>query len=135
MSRPAGHPAAIFGALGRDRTGATAVEFALTVLPLLLLLCGIPEFGRLLWTQTTLHFAVEAAARCGSIDAVQCGSTGAVQNFAAAHAVGIGLSPAAVAVTAASCGTAVSASYPFQFVVTGFFPYAITLTAQTCFPK
>ena len=118
-----------------DRRGATAVEFSLILPALLLLLFGIVEFGRLLWTQSALHFAVEEAARCATVDAANCGSASAVQSFAVARAAGLGLQNSVFSLTSPACGNQVSASYPFPFVLATLFPYSITLTAQSCFPK
>lgn len=118
-----------------DRRGVTAVEFSLILPALLLLLFGIVEFGRLLWTQSALHFAVEEAARCATVDAANCGSASAVQSFAVARAAGLGLQNSVFSLTSPACGNQVSASYPFPFVLATLFPYSITLTAQSCFPK
>ncbi len=123
------------GSLLSDRRGATAVEFSLILPALLLLLFGIVEFGRLLWTQSALHFAVEEAARCATVDAANCGSASAVQSFAVARAAGLGLQNSVFSLTSPACGNQVSASYPFPFVLATLFPYSITLTAQSCFPK
>jgi Flp pilus assembly protein TadG len=122
-------------ALLSDRGGATAVEFSLILPAFLLLLFGIVEFGRLLWTQSALHFAVEEAARCATVDAANCGSASAVQSFAVSRAAGLGLQNSVFSLTSPACGNQVSASYPFQFVMAALFPYSITLTAQSCFPK
>jgi Flp pilus assembly protein TadG len=119
----------------RARTGATALEFALVAPPFFLLLLGIVEFGRVMWTQSALHFAVEEAARCASVDATNCGSTSAVQNYAVTRTAGLDIAPAVFSVSSPACGNQVAASYPFTFVVANLFPYSITLSAQSCFPK
>lgn len=115
-----------------DRTGAAAVEFALVVPAFLLLLIGIMEFGRLMWTQNALHYAVEEAARCSAVDTTVCTSTSTTQSFAAARS-GLAFATSVFAVTKTSCGWQVSASYPFSFV--GFLSqYSVTLHAQACYP-
>lgn len=121
-------------ALLADRGGATAVEFALIAPALLLLLFGVAEFGRLLWTQSALHFAVEEAARCAAVDTTNCASTAAVQSFAVGRAAGLGLQSSVFSLSTPACGTQVSASYPFPFVLSALFP-SITLTARSCFPN
>jgi len=55
------------GGFCRDIAGSAAVEFALTVPVLILLLFGIVETGRALWAKNSLQYAVERAARCGSV--------------------------------------------------------------------
>jgi Flp pilus assembly pilin Flp len=47
----------------RDDSGATALEFALLALPLMLMTFGIIEFGRALFLQQTLTYATDKAAR------------------------------------------------------------------------
>ncbi len=44
--------------------GNAAVEFALIIPVLLLLIIGIYEFGRAYWIQNTLQYAAEQTARC-----------------------------------------------------------------------
>jgi Flp pilus assembly protein TadG len=117
-----------------DRRGATAVEFALILPPFLLLLLGVVEFGRALWTQSALHFAVEEAARCATVDATNCATATQVQTFAVSRAAGVGLTNAVFTLTTPACGNQVAASYPFPFVLANMFPN-VTLTARSCFPK
>ncbi|MFD2346558.1 pilus assembly protein [Sinorhizobium terangae] len=49
--------------LWRSEAGATAVEFALVCLPLLLLLLGVMEFGRVFYVRNDLSHAADIAAR------------------------------------------------------------------------
>ncbi len=62
--------------LGRDRRAATAVEFALVALPMLLLVLGSMEFGRLLWTMQALQATAAESARCMAVLAPPCSSGG-----------------------------------------------------------
>jgi len=124
----------------RARGGGTAVEFALACPVLLLALLGVIEFGRVLWTQNALHYAVEQAARCSALNSSSCNSTTATQNYAASVSGLSFANPSSVFSTSqnAACGTGitgtlVSASYPFQFA-TSLFNYSLTLTAQACYP-
>lgn len=57
---------ALFSAMRRVRrcrSGATAVEFSLVCLPLLLLALGIVEFGRAFYLENNLSYAADIAAR------------------------------------------------------------------------
>ena len=47
----------------RARRGAVAIEFALGLPIFLAMIYGVFEFGRIYWTQNTMEFAVEEAAR------------------------------------------------------------------------
>jgi Flp pilus assembly protein TadG len=116
------------------RAGSVAVEVAI-VLPLVLLfVAGLMEFGRAIWTQATLDYAVESAARCGAINASLCGDAAQTQSYAVARAVGLTLTEATFTVTTPACGMQVSASLPLQFIAPGLLPYTITLTASACYP-
>lgn len=116
------------------REGTTAVEFALLAPALFMILFGAVEFGRLLWTQAALHFAVEEAARCASVTPSVCGTSAQTTAYAANAATPLTIASTAFTSTTPSCGHQVSASFNYQFVVTGLFPFTPTLTAQACFP-
>ncbi|MEN3973801.1 TadE/TadG family type IV pilus assembly protein [Emcibacter sp. SYSU 3D8] len=55
-----------------DDTGASAVEFALVVVPLLLFIFGTVEFSRLMWTRQSMQSLAIEAARCMGILQPQC---------------------------------------------------------------
>src|SRR5262249_49875900 len=96
-------PVSLAARLIGARRGTTAVEFALIALPLLLLLLGIIEFGRMLWTQSALHYAVQEAARCAAVNPGTCAGSSATQNYAVARAGGLNLSPAVFTVSSPAC--------------------------------
>ena len=53
----------------RGERGAAAVEFAFVVVPLMLIICGIVNFGVIFAQQLSLDNATRAAARAGVVDA------------------------------------------------------------------
>jgi Flp pilus assembly protein TadG len=123
--------------------GAAAVEFALLLPLLLLLVFGIIDFGRALNAQITLTQAAREGAR---LDAVGQSQPTVVSRTQAAAT---GLSPVSVAVTAcqpnagATASGIVQASYTFKFVtpvssIAGLFGSSfgttITLTATGVMP-
>lgn len=55
-----------------ERHGASAVEFALVAPVFLLLLLGIIELSRLVWTSHALHETAIATARCMAIPQFEC---------------------------------------------------------------
>lgn len=63
--------------LRSDVRGATAVEFALLVLPLFLLVLGTFEFGRAMWTRSALQSLAEDGARCMGVLEKGCATAGA----------------------------------------------------------
>jgi Flp pilus assembly protein TadG len=117
----------------RGQGGTAAVEFALIAMPLLVMLFGAFEIGRLMWIQNALHFSVEEAARCASVNSTSCGSASAIQSYAADRS-GALFTAANFSVSTPTCGNQVSATYPISLTVP-YVTFAVTLTAQACFPK
>ena len=117
----------------RER-GATAVEFAILLPVLLLLVLSIMEFGRAFHVQTTLSNAARDGVR---VMALQDSAT-AARSTAKASAHGLPLTDAMISVTPTTCisdaatpGMAsVTISYPFS-PVSGFLPIdGLTLTGK-----
>jgi Flp pilus assembly protein TadG len=118
--------------------GTAAVEIAILMPVFLVFLFGIVEFGRLMWTQAALQFAVEAAARCYAID-TNCTSASATQDYASQQVFGLTVASSAFDASngaGTSCGgyEVQVSDYPFSFIVPALFPWTITLNAQSCHP-
>ena len=133
----------------RASDGATAVEMAFILPVFLMFLLGICEFGRALWTQTALQFAVETAARCAAISPSLCiapgGASMDIPAYAASQAFGMSIPASAFTYTPnATCGIAsgstgsggaqVTALYAFDAIVPKLVPVAVTLSAKSCHP-
>lgn len=69
--------------LFRERSGASAVEFALVAPIFLLMLFGMIEFARLFWTTHALHETAIATARCMGIPQLECEAGGAYNSESA----------------------------------------------------
>jgi Flp pilus assembly protein TadG len=137
--------------LAGDRSGAGAVEFALVLGPLVFLILGAMEYGRLLWTKQALQEAAIAGARCMGVLATGCASGGAYSasnttSYIQGVASGLVLTVPSAGVTlnrAASCAgvsgfSSVTLSYTFQAavpVLLGAGSSAMPLTATACFPN
>ena len=153
LFRPAAAPPApqrgVLGRLWRARGGASAVEMAFLLPVFMLFILGICEFGRALWTQTALQFAVEAAARCAAVSPSLCTATGGssmdVPGYAASQAFGMTIPSSAFTYTPnATCGVTsgasgsggaqVTASYVFDAIVPALVPVNVTLSAKSCHP-
>src|ERR1700716_3219393 len=119
--------------LARDQRAAAAVEFAIVVGPLILLLFGIMECGRALWLLNALHYSSEEAARCASNNQAMCGTSNQIQSFAASRS-GADYKADMFTATSAACGNLVTASYPMNLMMP-FGNYSVTLQAQSCFAK
>lgn len=125
---------AILRRLRRSDHGSSAVEFAMVAPFLIAMLFGVFEFGRALWIQSLLDYAVEQAARCATINTTTCSSASAIATYAAQQTSPLNLPASTFTASTPACGNKVQASYPFTFVASGLFPYAVTLTSQSCFP-
>ena len=120
----------------RSRAGSTALEFALVALPFILMILGVAEVSRLIWTKSAMHSAVEAAARCAVVNEAECGTLLDVQKYSAARML-----PQIVPdtnFTLDTCyngkGKKVIASVRFNFLLRSVFPSNVLLTAESCYP-
>ncbi len=116
----------------RGDAGNLAIELGLLAPVLMLFICGVAEGGHLLWTVNALHYSVEEAARCATINKTTCGSATQIQSFAAGRS-GESFASSVFTFTAAACGNRVSASYTMPLNIP-FMAHSITLTAQSCYP-
>lgn len=94
----------------RSDRGAAAVEMALLAMPLVLLLMGILDFGRLLYTQNTITHAAQEGARYASLGKPDV----VAKTQAAAGGLVVAVNPGAVC-TSGSDAT-VTVTYSFKFV-------------------
>ena len=120
------------GRYWKDEHGSGAAEFAIVLLPFVVLIFAIIHLCLMFYANQTLQFATEAAARCYSVDSINCSTTGAVQLYAAGRYKGPNITPTFVA-TATGCGHTVNAngSYQLNAVVVNV---SVPLTATACFP-
>lgn len=94
----------------RARSGTAAVEFALILLPFMLLVFGGIEFGRLIWTRNALQQTAVATARCMGVRQPPCATSGAVDvaravTFARTRARSYSVAITTSAVVATASGT------------------------------
>jgi|HubBroStandDraft_1064217.scaffolds.fasta_scaffold906743_1 Flp pilus assembly protein TadG len=116
------------------RSGAVGVEYGLLLPALLVLVLGIIDTGRLLWTQTTLEHAVEAASRCAAVDTTLCSTASQTQTYAVAQAFGLQVATTNFTVGTLACGKNVTASVPFVLIIPWITTTSLTLTATSCYP-
>jgi Flp pilus assembly protein TadG len=135
--------------LGSDRGGASAVEFALIIVPFTLVMFGVIEFGRLLWTLNALQETAIAGARCIGVLNTSCAASGAYSstnatNFIKSTASGWGVTLATSNITvsnAAACAgvgdfSQVTITYNFVTVVPALTQLANKpLAVNACFPN
>jgi Flp pilus assembly protein TadG len=144
--------------LRRTRRAVAALEFALLSVPLMLLVFGVIEFGRLLWTQQALQMTASEAARCVGILANSCSSGGSyssanttsyIETVASSWGITLTSSNISPPVTRNSTNTAcapsggtpnvseVTLTYTFQTMVPGLLTMLSSnvLTGHACSPN
>jgi Flp pilus assembly protein TadG len=135
----------------RDTKGAAAIEFALLMMPFLLLTLGAIEVGRIMWTREVLKQVATAGARCMGITQPECGTGAATDttmatDFVIAEAQRRTLRLATTNVTAdaaATCGSVsgfsqVTLTYAYRPVTPLLIPAfgsSLNLTASSCYPN
>jgi Flp pilus assembly protein TadG len=120
---------------GRDRRGATAVEFAAVLGPLLILIFGVFEYGRLLWTREALQETATAGARCMGMSATSCASGGSYNatstgTYLKSQATNWGLTLTDANISLNNNNTCAGVSTP-----NGFSSVTITYTFQSIVPS
>ena len=126
------------GSLGlwRGERGNTAVEFALILPALVLLTLGTINLSLMMWAVSTLHYAVEDAARCGVVKTTICTSPATTATYAAGRYKGPLMSPvfnSPAPNPTAACGYQVTGSATYNFV-TGLANIAVPISATACRP-
>ena len=116
--------------------GATAVEFTLILPALVLLTIGTINLSFMMYAVSTLHYAVEDAARCGVVKTTICTSPTTTATYAAGRYSGPLMTPVfnnPAPNPAAACGYQVTGSATYNFV-TGLANIAVPITATACRP-
>ena len=118
----------------QSERGAAAVEFALIVPLLIVLVLGIVEFGRAFQVQATLAAAAREGARVLALQGDKAAVEAAVQSASSSlnpgvTSGGITVSPALCEGAPAGTNATVTVDYPMPFL-TGFFGTAIDLSAE-----
>jgi Flp pilus assembly protein TadG len=119
-------------AFARDIAANLSIELGLLTPVLILFIFAVAEGGHLLWTVSALHYSVQEAARCASINKTSCGSATQIQSFAAGRS-GAGFASSVFTASVAACGNQVSASYSMPLNIP-FMPHSISLSARSCYP-
>jgi Flp pilus assembly protein TadG len=93
----------------RNRRGASAIEFALLLIPITLILGGIIEFGWLFLQSNTLLMAARAGARAGAAvaESASPGPGDVAEDVARDNLTALGIDPNTVTIT--GCVTSLSA--------------------------
>jgi Flp pilus assembly protein TadG len=115
-----------------NRDGAAAVEAALVLPILLMVLLGAIEVGRMGWTAIGLNFAVQEAARCAAVQTTVCADAGSTAAYAAGRAAGLNIPASAFTVTRPACGIQVRADLNYSFIASSLAPVTPRISAWAC---
>lgn len=118
---------AVLQRLTRSQSGTAAIELAVSLSVFLVAVLGVMEFGRIMWAQNALNYAVQQTARCMLVNSCDTGTAPAY----AATVSGYGFPSSVFTASTPACGHQVLASYSFSFM-TNLFTYPVTLSAVSC---
>ena len=121
-------------ALRANRDGAGAVEFALVAPIVLMFIIGGMYLSMLGFTAASLHYAVEAGARCRSVNTTICTNAATTQTYAATQFVKIAGDTATFTAATPACGNQVTGTVTFV-LRTGMQEINVPLSATSCFPS
>jgi Flp pilus assembly protein TadG len=124
------------------RSGSAAVEAALVLPPFLMLFLGILSACVAVFAASNLHYAVEGAARCYSVNSSQCGTASATQSYAQSLYQGPSTpAPTFTASSAGACSQSNGTPNGHQVTATldyvlnaGVAHWTIPLSATACYP-
>jgi len=124
----------VLRSLIRSESGASAAEFTLVLIPLIMLTLGTINIGMMIFTASTLHFAVEDAARCASVrTATTCSTAQKIRDYAASVYKGPGGVTVTFTPSSAACGNVVTGTANYVFS-TGITSSTIPLSMTACYP-
>jgi Flp pilus assembly protein TadG len=116
----------------KDARGTAAVEFALVAPAFIGLAVGTFYVCLCLFLTGSLHYAVEQAARCASVNTTLCSGSSAIVTYAQNNYFGPGGTPS-FTYAAAACGNSVTATMNYVLDV-GLRRFTIPVSATACFP-
>lgn len=122
-----------------NERGAAAVEFALLLPVLMLILFGIIEFGMIMYSREVITNASREGARAGIVQSTAKPTVGEIQTIVTNYLTGTGVDPNSVTTNVAGAGLTapntltVSVTYPYNFFVPAILGLGntISLTGQT----
>jgi Flp pilus assembly protein TadG len=118
-----------------SESGASAVELGVILTVFLSMLFGIINVAMVLWTQGSLHYATEKAARCAAVASTSCDTTTLIQTYALNQYYGLSLGGTNPFVySATGCGHTVTASYTYSLAIPLVGTYSLPLAATACSP-
>jgi Flp pilus assembly protein TadG len=115
-----------------DTSGAAALEFAIVGPVFILFMIGTVYTCMMLFAESSMQYAVEAGARCASIQTTVCTSSSTTTTYAQNAYYGPLISPTFTYATPA-CGHQVNSTVTFGYNF-GYLNLSVPLTATACYP-
>ena len=115
-----------------DASGAAALEFAIVGPVFILFMIGSVYTCMMLFAESSMQYAVEAGARCASVQTTVCTSSSTTTAYAQNAYYGPLISPT-FTYAAATCGHQVSSTVTFGYNF-GYLNLSVPLTATACYP-
>ena len=122
---------------GKGERGSAAAEFALVIPLFVLMTVGLFNLGFMYYAASSLHLAVERAARCTSLTPTLCNVSGSptLQTYGASQYGGPSISPTftLLASNGTNCGNRVTGQGTYRFQ-SGIATFNVPISASACFP-
>jgi Flp pilus assembly protein TadG len=117
----------------RNVAGNTMVEFAIIAPAVIMVLIGGLYVGMLGFTMASMQYAVQAGARCASINTTTCTNSTTTETYTRSHFWGTTSAAPVFTSSTVACGHAVTGSLTFVFS-TGLSSINVPLTSKACYP-
>ena len=119
----------------RDRSGNTAVEFAMILPIFLAVVFGMIEFGRLLWIRNTMEYAAETAARWGGVNTSKTNAE--IAAYATGKLIGVDTTGITFTANASSSNVSVTGTHTYSIITSSVFVTIPTITQSVTvqFPR
>jgi Flp pilus assembly protein TadG len=115
-----------------DHAGSSAVEFAIVLIPFVMLVVGGFYAAGLAFAASSMQFAAEAAARCAAIQTTVCTAATTVA-YANSHDLASSLGAPTFSYSTTGCGHVVSGTLTYVLDL-GLSKINVPLTSTACFP-
>ena len=119
--------------VGNNRSGATAVEFAMVLPAFMLLIVGGFSTASLLYVASSMKYAVEVGARCAAVNTTVCSDSTSTVSYVKSHFSASGAATPTFTSTTAACGHNVAGNVTYV-IDTGLGKINVPVSAAACFP-
>lgn len=116
-----------------DSSGASAVEFAIVLPVFILVVMGAISAAMLIFTISSLNYAVEDAARCAAVNKTLCPDADSTTTYALSKYVGPQITPV-FAYSTSGCGNTVTATGVYSMDIVPQLAQ-IPVRASACHPS